>query len=51
MVTAQNVAPAGLLLAVMMALDVAKQTRKPICKLALCTIVCRHAFCSNSDKD
>lgn len=51
MVTAQYAAPADFLLAVMMALDVAKQTSKPIGKLALCTTVCGHAFCSSSDKD
>jgi len=40
MVTAQRAAPADFLLAVMMALNVAKQTSKPICKPALSTTIC-----------
>ena len=50
MCTAQYAAPADFLLAVMLALDVAKQASKPICKLALCATIGTHASAQNFDK-
>ena len=50
MCTAHYAAPADFLLAVMLALDVAKQASKPIWKLALCATIVRTPSAQIIDK-